>query len=446
MTIEERFLNALEEADDEEPPMPGWREAKKRLERKNRAAIEKFLGDGSRTNVAAILPRYYGELLTWALHQHLERTNWEIAGALGYRGPEPVFTDVATGEKVENLLMNGQLLVAKGDIRFIVTVDINPRWRGSIQLEGSLKRRKEMEEFIAGVLDIVEEENFYRGKKIEFSGRIRFLVVKDRTWDSIVLDAETKSEIEANTVGFLRRKDEWAKYGIPSKRGILLVGEPGTGKTVICKALMSEAEGITCITTNGYALDSDGYITELYEVAKDLSPSIVFIEDMDLIGQNRTEFGYQRGSALVSLLAVLDGVEEHKEIVTVATTNCLEALDKALSRRPSRFDRVIKLSRPSIEQRRELLRRLSRKIPLDADAQEYIACRTEGCTPAQLQEIVYSLVIQYPSHQSEMAFSKADIDWAISRVNGKSRHRLGFTGGNHDGDRLDKIAIKGGKE
>ena len=73
----------------------------------------------------------------------------------------------------------------------------------------------------------------------------------------------------------------------------MLTGEPGTGKTVICKALMAEAEGITCITTSGYALDSDGYITELYELAEDLSPSIA------LIGQNRMEFGYQRGPALL---------------------------------------------------------------------------------------------------------------------------------------------------
>jgi len=134
-----------------------------------------------------------------------------------------------------------------------------------------------------------------------------------------------------NTVDFLRRSDEWGKYGIPLKRGILLAGEPGTGKTIICRALMAEADGITCITTNGYALDDDDYVTTLYELAQDLSPCIVFIEDIDLIGQNRMEFGYMRGPALLSLLSEMDGVEEQQEIVTVATTNCPETLDKALS-------------------------------------------------------------------------------------------------------------------
>jgi len=448
MSAEERLIEAIAEDDDEDEIVgsPAWREKqRRRLGQKNRSAINRFLGKSRRTNHVAILPRYYGELLTWALHRYLEREEWKIIATLGYRGPEPVFVNVNTGDETENLLMDGQMLIEKGDIRYIVTVDVNPRWRGSIQLESPAKKKKEMADFIVGVLAIAEKENFYRGKNIEFSGRIRFLDVKDRSWDSIVLDADTKREIKANTVDFLRRGDEWSKYGIPLKRGILLAGEPGTGKTIICKALMAAADGITCVTTSGYALDDDDYITELYELAEDLSPSIVFIEDIDLIGQNRMEFGYMRGPALLSLLSVMDGVEEQREVVTIATTNCLETLDKALSERPSRFDRVIRLSRPSIEQRIELVRRLCEKIPLDDEAQKYIAGKTENCTPAQLQEIIYSLVIQYLAKQPELLVNKADIDRTIAGINDKNRSRLGFTGGNHNGHKPDLNAtIKSG--
>ena len=440
MEAEERFLEAIEEDDEEceTEESPDWREKQRqRLQKKNRSAVNRFLGKGRRTNHVCILPRYYGELLTWALHQYLEREDWKINTTLGYRGPEPSYVTVDTGNGIENLLMEGQMFVQKGDIRCIATVDVNPRWRGSVQMEGPVKNKDEMAEFISGILAIVEKENFYRGKKIEFSRRIRFLDVKDRAWDSIVLDTETKREINANTVDFLRRSDEWGKYGIPLKRGILLAGEPGTGKTIICRALMSEAEGITCITTNGYSLDDDDYVTELYELAEDLSPCIVFIEDIDLIGQNRMEFGYMRGSALLSLLSEMDGVEEQREVVTIATTNCLETLDKALSQRPARFDRVIKLSRPAIEQRRELVHRLCEKIPLDEGLEEYLATRAENCTPAQLQEIIYSLVIQRPAGQPKLSLTKSDIDLAISRINDKSRQRLGFGGGNHNGSKPD---------
>jgi len=438
MSMEEHFLEEIEEEDEEDevPPPTHWRDRRhKRFQRKNQATIDEFLGKGSHIYVTGILPRYYGELLTWALHQYLKREKWETSSTLGYHVPDPVYTDVNTGDETENLLVNGQLLVQRDDDRYIVTVDVNPRWRGSVQLEGLAEKKEEMGKFITGILTIAEEENLYRGRKIEFSGRIRFLDVKNKSWDSIVLDTETKTEIKANTLSFLKRSKQWSEYGIPQKRGILLAGEPGTGKTVICKALMAEAEGVTCITTNGYALDDDDYIIELYELAEDISPSIVFIEDIDLIGQNRMEFGYQRGSALLSLLAVLDGVEEQNEIVTIATTNCLEILDKALSQRPSRFDRVIKLTHPSLEQRGELVNRLCLKIPLDAEVQRYIAMKADGCTPAQLQEIIFSLVIQCPVEQPELTFDKATIDRAISRINNKNRHRLGFGSDKHNGSK-----------
>ncbi len=249
------------------------------------------------------------------------------------------------------------------------------------------------------------------------------------------MDESTKKEIKANTIGFLKRRDLWDKYGISPRRGVLLAGEPGTGKTIICKALITEAEGITCINTSAYAMDADEYLTDLYELAEDLSPCLVFIEDIDLIGQNREEFGYQRGNALLSLLSVLDGIEEKKEIVTVATTNCLEMLDKALSQRPSRFDRVIKLTRPGFEQRSELVKRLCLKIPLGEELREYIAHKTEGCTPAQVQEVIHSLIIENSVDESVPAvFSEQYIDYILSRINGRNGHRLGFlSASNHNG-------------
>ncbi len=80
----------------------------------------------------------------------------------------------------------------------------------------------------------------------------------------------------------------------------------------------------------------------MFSIAQDLSPSIVFIEDLDFIGQERRD-SYRGTPTLIALLSEMDGIEEKKAIVTIATTNCVEALDKALSERPSRFDRVFKL-------------------------------------------------------------------------------------------------------
>jgi cell division protease FtsH len=454
MSIEERSLAAINEEEDEELEVPivydRFARRHERLALKNKTAVDRFLGKGNRANAVVILPRYYGELLTWALQRYIEREGWKVIRTLGYHGREPTYIDVSTDyDKCENLLMDGQLLVERGTSHFIVTVDINLQWRNSVQVEGPVRKRKEIEKFVNEVKSIAREQNFYRGKKIQFAGRIHFLDVKDKSWDSIILEPAIKKEVKANTIDFLNRRKRWAEYSIPQKRGVLLAGEPGTGKTLICKALMAEADGVTCVTTNAYALSADEYITELYETAQDISPCIVFIEDIDLIGLNREEYHYQSGPALLSLLNVLDGVEEKQEIVTVATTNNLETLDRAISQRPSRFDRVVKLSLPSLEERRELISFLCQKIPIDEPTQDYIASKAEHCTPAQLQEIIYSLAIEYPDESLDapspyLELRKDDIDNAILRINGRNRRHLGFgVENNHNGNKSDLIrAIK----
>ena len=432
----------------EEEEVPGMHDRivgrHERLQQKNKGAIENFLGKGDRANAVAILPRYYGELLTWALQRHIEENGWKIARTLGYRGSKPVYIDVSTDcDSYENLLKDGQLLLERGDSHFIVTVDINLQWMNSVQVEGPAESKEDIERFVNRVEFIARKRNFYRGKKIGFGVRIQFLSVKDKSWDSIVLDPAIKREVRANTINFLGKKNRWAEYGIPQKRGVLLAGEPGTGKTVICKALIAEADGVTCITTNAYGLSGDEYVTELYEMAQDLSPCIVFIEDIDLIGLNREEYHYQSGPALLSLLNVLDGVEDKHGIVTVATTNNLESLDRAISQRPSRFDCVVKIPPPSLEERKELLSLLCQKIPVDELAQDYIARKSGHCTPAQLQEVIFSLAIQHTdelpdSQATYLKVSKNDIDAAISKIKGRNKYQIGFTiQDNHNGEKPD---------
>ena len=116
-----------------------------------------------------------------------------------------------------------------------------------------------------------------------------------------------KKRIYQDTIGYLKHCNELPDFGISSKRGIILSGEPGTGKTVVCKALISEANNITCITTTAYGLQHEGYISDLYAIAQDLSPSIVFIEDLDFVAQERQ--GFYRGTPpLIALLAEMDGI------------------------------------------------------------------------------------------------------------------------------------------
>ncbi len=401
--------------------------------KKHQDAVSRFLGKGKKVNATVIKPDYYGELLSWALDRYVEAGGWKVVRTLPYGEPAPRYIDVNTGcGKTENHLRDGTLLLAKGEDRLAATIELSFHTAHSVVVTGAEAREAMVKEFAAGLEKVCTEQNFYRGKKLEFQGRIRFLDICPRSWDSIALDEAIKKEIKVNTVGFLANGESLAKFGVPARRGIILVGEPGTGKTLICKALMADSEGITCLMSSSNLLEHGSYLGDLYRLAQDLAPCIVFIEDIDLIGQKRLDSA--RGSALLTLLSIMDGVEEQKQIVTIATTNYLDILDKALAQRPSRFDLVIELSRPGLGDRRKLVAALCRKAPLDPGVQEYLVARTEGHTPAQVQEVVYSLVIKHVQNNGHgdpalLSFTSEEVDAAVRKVGRDNGHHMGFRTG-----------------
>ena len=267
--------DCLEELDDDEDDdslclsasMEFYKKRRKEARRRNKAIIEGFLGKERRANAVVLMPTYYRALLTWALHQHLKRDGWEIIETLGNDTPAPDYVDFNTGREDgtrEHLLASGQMLVKKDAYHLLVSIDLYPchTTRASVHVLGASSLSEEMDRFVQAVKIIAREENFYRGKTLEYSGGLEIVNVRSRSWDSVVLEESLKREIRANTTEFLKGKDIWPQYGIPLKRGVILAGEPGTGKTVVCKAIISEAEGITCIIAGAYDMDNMYYITK----------------------------------------------------------------------------------------------------------------------------------------------------------------------------------------
>jgi cell division protease FtsH len=404
----------------------------KRYERfsfQNRRAIAKFLGKGQRF-IDVYYPKwYYGHLLAWTLKNILKSPGYQTFSVHGYTQTEPMHHDVQIDyTKFESCMIDGQIFVQHDKVPFVVTISILLGETKLIQVEALTKNTKPVKQFLKDVEAFLTDNNFYRGKKIGLTNEISFLTIGQRNWESIALDANMKKEIQLNTIGFLKSREKWEKYGIPLKRGIILAGEPGTGKTIICKALMSEADNITCITTDPYFLLHEEYIKMLFSLAQDLSPTMVFIEDVDFIGQERQYF-YRGTPVLIALLAEMDGIKENKAVVTIATTNDLETLDKALRERPSRFDRIFKIGRPNSQQRAEQLKYLSKSIPLSEDIFEYILQKTDGLSPAQLQEVVYGIVISgNTSRQETTDFTHNDVDSIIALINYRKKERMGFNG------------------
>ena len=397
------------------------------LSRKNHDAINKFLGEGLRFVQVFSTEWYYGDLLAWTVKCIITSPGWKTVSVHGYCRLDPAYRDIQTDyAKFESCMVDGQILAENGNTRFVITINTPQREVNLIQVEAAMEHQEPVKTLLKDIADFLQEHNFYRGKKICLDSGISFLTSGQKDWDSVILDPAMKKEIRLNTIGFLKHCDRLEKYGIPTKRGIILAGEPGTGKTIICKALMSEADKTTCITTAAYGMLHDGYISDLFSIAQDLSPSLVFIEDVDFIGQER--HGFYRGSPpFIALLAEMDRIREKTTVVTIATCNCFETLDKALSERPARFDRVFRINRPAYQQRTELVKHLSEKIPLSEDVSEYVVNKTNGFTPAQLQEVLYGMVISHIDRGDEtMQFNRNDVERVISQINFRRPARMGF--------------------
>lgn len=219
MSVEQKFLRLAEE--------PEMQVVRRRLmARRNGShqedsnSIDNFLGEGEKVEASVIEPRYYGELLAWALKRYIELEGWRVTRTLGYLYPEPVYIAVNTSHgEYQDALRNGLLLVEKGESRFVITVDVNLRSYNIVVVNGLASREKEVDEIANGIRAIVTEQNFYRGKNLELGRQIRFLKPPARNWDSIVLDVGIKDEIWGNTIGFLTNREHLANYGIPSKGG-----------------------------------------------------------------------------------------------------------------------------------------------------------------------------------------------------------------------------------
>ena len=185
------------------------------------------------------------------------------------------------------------------------------------------------------------------------------------------------------------------RIGVEPPKGILLYGPPGTGKTLIAKAVAHEANA-TFIRMSGaelvhkYIGEGAQLVRELFSLARDRAPSIVFIDEIDAVGSTRTNDGTS-GSAevqrtLMQLLAEMDGFNNRGDVRIMAATNRVDMLDPALLR-PGRFDRVIAIPLPDKEARKEILRIHSEKMRLEGVDLDAMVDLTEGATGAELQAV-----------------------------------------------------------
>ena len=419
-----RFVKGRKEGlDDFEPMNIEDYYNEQRAESANmRKSIAAFLGGGATIDLPLSVPPYYCDLLAWALDRQRHSGGWKVVQVFGLSGAKAQYSRVSTAPGTEEeLFYGGVMLLQRGDTRLGVYLKLDSEEGGAAVVSAATGQQRRAEAFMRGLQARVREKKLYKGHSIEFGARLTFLEPSHKTWDDIALPDSVKQSIIAHTTRFLDWAAELEPYGVSPRRGLLLTGKPGTGKTLACKAIMNTSPGVTCLVAHTSALMIPSYVDFLYQVAADLSPTIVFLEDIDLIGQGRIRSHYGVADALSRLLFALDGVVDCRNVVTVATTNWLDILDEALKDRPSRFDRIITIDPPDAEQRRAYLEYLADRIPLPAEMIDRLVDSTAGLTPAQIQEVVHCAAIEAPVPPGspgywDIAFSAHAIEIALSQV------------------------------
>ncbi|KJP86358.1 hypothetical protein AK88_03991 [Plasmodium fragile] len=231
---------------------------------------------------------------------------------------------------------------------------------------------------------------------------------------------EVKQELE-EIIDYLKNSDKFTKIGAKLPKGILLSGEPGTGKTLIARAIAGEAN-VPFIQASGSEFEEmfvgvgARRIRELFQAAKKHAPCIVFIDEIDAVGSKRSN---RDNSAvrmtLNQLLVELDGFEQNEGIVVICATNFPQSLDKALVR-PGRLDKTIVVPLPDIKGRYEILKMYSSKIVLSKDVDLHVLSRrTVGMTGADLNNILNIAAIKC-SVEGKKAVDMNSIEQAFDRV------------------------------
>lgn len=235
-------------------------------------------------------------------------------------------------------------------------------------------------------------------KNAFFDMDFRFLSRINHDNELLAWNPEIEDKLNRDLVNFVKLMPMLNQKGLPNSRGIILSGPPGTGKTMMAKAISAKVN-ITTILVSADMIRHRSDVKSAFETARKLAPSLVIIEDIDSAGTVTRKLADH--PILGEYLQALDGMEPNNGVIVLATTNHTENIDPAISDRPGRFDRIIEVDLPNSEQRSLILNNLLSKIEhtkITSDVIKNVVSKSDGLSGAWIREIIQTSMIEAMSH------------------------------------------------
>jgi len=303
---------------------------------------------------------------------------------------------------------------------------------------------KNIEEKVpASILDKIQvsRKNFLDAlKKVEPSAMREVLINKPHVkWSDVGGLSKAKEKLRELVELPLIRPDLFAKAGIKPSKGVLLYGSPGTGKTLLAKAVATEANA-NFISVKGPELmskwvgESEKRVREIFSKAKQVAPAIIFFDEFDSISKQRGNSMNDATEKVVNqLLSEMDGVEELEKVMVIAATNRKDLIDPALLR-PGRVDSLVELEIPDKKSREEIFKVHTRNMPLDKKVKisDYVN-KTDGWTGAEIESLarnaginaIKRIYLSKEKNKSEkITITKEDFDKSLKLVSEQSEKEI----------------------
>lgn len=321
----------------------------------------------------------------------------------------------------------GLYLMREGDARLALLLRETDRHRGQDQatVEVLCADADRAAAVLGEIRQLALEHSVFRGQVLSFGSEmfgprdapLSFHQRPALTREDLVLPADVLEAVEAQVVGIARHRSRLVASGQHLKRGVLLHGPPGTGKTHTLRYLISRLADTTVVMLSGDALQ---FIAPAVSIARALQPALVIVEDVDLIAEDR---GMHPGQhpLLFQLLNEIDGLAEDADVTFLLTTNRADLLEPALAQRPGRVDQAVELPLPDADGRRQLLALYRGNLELGLTDTDPIVAKTEGVTASFFKELLRRAALVSaertdPDQHGALAVGDADLQTALDQL------------------------------